>query len=202
MYVSYPDIWITENNRYWHFYQMKLLKASDKSGLKERKLLSNKGNVEQCEVPLRKWVRMKRIRSQKRPNQRKFGRVCTWEWALEVVFIQLQKKYGFSITYSIIFPFFGDGRGVWMTSNGSLWNVTFFMFFRMSYKYLFYRIHRAAVLQSSQKFRQRNFCINISTLFYLFLRLFFLPFIFQVWNNSKMNKKNHFPWGEHIQMES
>lgn len=65
---------------------------------------------------------------QKRPNQRKFGRVCTWEWALEVVFIQLQKKYGFSITYSIIFPFFGDGGGVWMTSNGPLWNVTFSCF--------------------------------------------------------------------------
>lgn len=97
--------------------------------------------------------------------------------------------------------FWGGGR-LWMTSNGSLWNVTFFMFFRMSYEYLFYWMHRAAVLQSSQKFRQRNFCINICTLFYLFLLLFFLPFIFQVWNDSKMKKKSHFPWGEHIQMES
>lgn len=72
MYVSYPDIWITENNRYWHFYQMKLLKASDKSGLKERKLLSNKGNGEQCmKFHWESECVWKENECQKRPNQKK-----------------------------------------------------------------------------------------------------------------------------------
>lgn len=102
-------------------------------------------------------------------------------------YIQLWKEYAFftsRIPLCINLGWFYFLFGVWMTSNESVWNVTFLYVLR--HINVIYWTVCAAILQTSK------ICTAQFLLFYIFLL-----FIFQVCNASKCT---HFPWGEHIQM--